>query len=509
SARSTAAAAPSPAGTTLESVAAPRGTAGYRRLGAGRGWERVVREDLAAAGRARVRRRTPLACFVQLTDTHITDVQHPLRFEFQRNGRPGAWRPQEALTVHGLVSLVERINSLSGGPATGAPLDFAVTTGDNTDNNCRAETEWFLTAMSGGRITPDTGDPARYEGVQDSGLPLYWHPEDPVRDLDKQHGFPRVDGLLDAARRRIVSPGLRLPWYSTVGNHDDLHGGHFASGGWLAETAVGDRKLYELSAAEGLALHRTVRAGGDVRGEGLRELLRTHARRMRTVTPDPSRAPLTTRQYAELHLDPAYTGPGPVGHGHTRESLEEGRLYYSFRAADGVTGISLDTTAPGGDYRGHVSAAQLRWLDRELTRHGDGPVVVFSHHCGDSITTGGAELLALLERHGNVVAWINGHSHRNRITPHRGFWEVTTASHVDHPQLARVIELTDNGDGTLSLFTTCVESAAPYAADPGDLSPAGLASLYRELAFNAPGRGTGLAGEPGDRNTELLLPRRR
>ncbi|GAA2389491.1 TIGR03767 family metallophosphoesterase [Streptomyces glaucosporus] len=500
--------APSPAGTTLESVAAPRGTGPYRRLGEGPGWDRVVRQDLAAADAGREDRRTVLASFVHLTDAHVTDVQHPVRFEYQRAGVPGAWRPHEALTVHGLVSLVERINGLRGGPATGAPLSFAMTTGDNTDNNCRAELEWFLTAMSGGRITPNTGDPRHYEGVQNSGLPLYWHPEDAVRDLDKRHGLPRVDGFLGAAIAQIASPGLAIPWYSTVGNHDDLHGGHYAAGPYLAEFAVGDRKLYSLPEAEAAALHETVRKGRDTRGRDLERLLRAHAREMRTVTPDPSRAPLTSREYAEAHLDPAYAGPGPAGHGYTREAVAEGRLYYGFRISENTIGISLDTTDPDGDYRGHVTASQLRWLDRELTRHDGDHVLVFSHHYSASVRTGGAELLALLERHGNVVAWINGHSHRNRITPHRGFWEITTASHVDHPQLARVIELTDNRDGTLSLFTTCVESAAPYAADPGDLSRTGLASLYRELAFNAPGRRTALAGGPGDRNTELLLRRR-
>ncbi|MGY1451778.1 TIGR03767 family metallophosphoesterase [Streptomyces sp. SS8] len=506
---STAPAAPSPAGTTLESTAAPRGPGGYRRLGEGRGWERVVREDLAAAGGAREDRRTTLACFVQLTDTHVTDVQHPLRFEYLRSGKPGAWRPQEALSVHGLVSMVERINSLRGGPATGAPLGFAITTGDNTDNNCRAETEWFLTAMSGGRITPNTGDPLRYEGVQNSGLPLYWHPEGGAEDTDRaRYGFPRLDGFLGAAIRRLTSPGLAIPWYSTVGNHDDLHGGHFAGGAHLADLSVGERKLYELPEAEAAALYRSVRKGRDTRGTALKELLRAHARRMRTVTPDPSRAPLTTREYAAAHLDPAYTGPGPAGHGYTRAALEEGRLYYSFRVADGVLGVSLDTTNPDGDWHGHLGAAQLRWLERELTRHSDDLVLVFSHHPSGSMTVGGAELTALLGRHANVTAWINGHSHRNRIEPQGHYWEITTASHVDHPQLARVVELTDNGDGTLSLFTTCVESAAPYAADPGDLSPAGLASLYRELAFNAPGRSTARAGRAGDRNTELLLRRR-
>ncbi|BFO21560.1 hypothetical protein SHKM778_79480 [Streptomyces sp. KM77-8] len=63
----------------------------------------------------------------------------------------------------------------------------------------------------------------------------------------------------------------------------------------------------------------------------------------------------------------------------------------------------------------------------------------------------------------------------------------------------------DNKDGTLSLFTTLVESAAPHRTDFTDLSQTGLAALYRELSFNAPGFRRDLAGTPGDRNTELLL----
>ena len=78
-------------------------------------------------------------------------------------------------------------------------------------------------------------------------------------------------------------------------------------------------------------------------------------------------------------------------------------------------------------------------------------------------------MLSLLGRQRNVLAWVNGHSHRNRITPHGSasggsFWEISTASHIDFPQLARVIELVDNKDGTISLFTTLIESAAPPMA---------------------------------------------
>jgi hypothetical protein len=119
---------------------------------------------------------------------------------------------------------------------------------------------------------------------------------------------------------------------------------------------------------------------------------------------------------------------------------------------------------------------------------------------------GGDELLAVLKKHRNVAAWINGHSHKNKILAHGTFWEVSTASHVDFPQLARVIELTDNHDGTLSLITTLVESAAPHRTDFADLSQTGLAALYRELAYNAPGASPGtLTGASGDRNVELLL----
>ena len=69
----------------------------------------------------------------------------------------------------------------------------------------------------------------------------------------------------------------------------------------------------------------------------------------------------------------------------------------------------------------------------------------------------------------------------------------------------RVRAAFDNKDGTLSVFTTLIESAAPHATDFTDLSQTGLAALYRELSYNAPGRRDTLTGKAGDRNTELVL----
>ncbi|MFG1865813.1 TIGR03767 family metallophosphoesterase [Microbispora bryophytorum] len=507
--------------TTVHTVAGPRGAGGYRRLSDGPGWRRVTRTELADAKKDRAERRTPLACFVQFTDLHITDVQNPQRYEFLRAGDMGSWRPQEALTAVGAVSLIEQVNTLHRGPATRAPIGFVMTTGDNTDNNSRIELEWFLTAMTGGRFTPNTGDPGAYEGVQNSGLGLYWQPDSGTRDIDKRAGFPHLDGFLEAAIREVSSPGLAVPWYSTVGNHDQLFGGAYSgAGGFFADLATGSRKLFDLPASEAGAVYRALRRG-DPTGASFRALWKRYRGRARTVTADERRAPLSPHAYIAAHLDPAYTGPGPVGHGYTRDNLDSGRLDYSFRIADGVVGISLDTTDRGGDYRGSVGTRQLAWLERTLKAHAGDTALIFSHHPSWAMTNlapnparphdrrhGGQELLAVLRKHRNVAAWINGHSHLNKIVPQGGFWEVSTASHVDYPQLARVVELADNHDGTLSLFTTLVESAAPHRTDFTDLSQGGLAALYRELSFNSPGMRSGLAGLPGDRNTELLLKRR-
>ncbi|MFG2094105.1 TIGR03767 family metallophosphoesterase [Streptomyces sp. NPDC048612] len=536
--------------TTLDTTARPVGTGGYRRLTSGPGWPLVVRGELAAAASGRQDRRTALACFLQFTDLHVVDVQSPLRTEFLRAGSPGSWRAQEALSVAGSVSLVEQANALGGGPHTGRPPAFVMSTGDNIDNHSMVELEWFLTLMSGGRITPNTGDPASFEGVQNSGLPLYWHPDDGLRDQDKKRGLPHLPGYLDAAMRPVVSPGLRMPWYSTPGNHDDLPGGCLApQDPVLTEYITGARKLFSVPDADVAAFARVLDSGDDPKSTVLKDILARNAARARTVTPDERRRMATPHEYLRAHLDPGFAGAGPVGHGYTDNHLDGDRMHYSFTVAEGVIGISIDTTYRSGHYEGSLGTEQLRWLERTLAAHSsrhydtdgrpvrnagadDAHILVFSHHHSPSMTRrpdaaraeetrhDGEEVIALLSRFPNVVAWINGHSHVNRVTPHahptaaRSFWEVNTASHVDYPQHARVVELADNHDGTLSLFTTLIESAAPHRTDFDDLSSVGLASLYRELSYNAPGlagmTGTvheAMAGTPADRNTELLLRR--
>ncbi|SDN07434.1 TIGR03767 family metallophosphoesterase [Actinacidiphila guanduensis] len=529
-----------PAGTTLEQAAQATGTGAYKRLAAGPGWPLVVRSELAPAGAGRDDRRTGLASFVQFTDLHLADTESPVRFEYLAKYIDSAHRPHEALTVRGAASLVDRVNSLSGGPYTGLPFSLVMATGDNTDNHELVELDWYLTVMSGGAITPGTGDPSRYEGVQNSGSALYWNPESSFQDDYKAAGFPQVPGFLSAAGRPFTATGLRTPWYTTVGNHDDSIEGTLPDLGLLNSLYTGGGKIEGVDDATAAKLADAIQHDPAAAVTLLLTLLEGGGP-VRQVTPDARRAPFTPEQFARAHLDPARTGAGPVGHGFTSAAASSGKLYYTFPVAPGVLGVSLDTTNRAGWADGSIGSAQLKWLesvlqtysthwydtDGNVVRRGsqDQLIVLFSHHT--STTMGntlpdpyhlldgrhtGTELVALAQRYPNVVAWVNGHTHANLITPHghavpeRSFWEINTASHVDFPQHARAVEIADNGDGTLSLFTTLLESAAPYATDFGSTTEPNLAALYRELSFNDPyATPAAKIGGSGDHNTELLL----
>ncbi len=535
--RTTASRALSTTGTTLEHVASAATSNGYRRLIAGPGYPLVVREDLFRARSGRDDTRTALASIVQFTDLHLIDAQSPMRFEFMVELDNSAFRPHEALGTHAAAQLVERVNRLGAGPFTGRPFDCVVSTGDNSDNNETIEMDWFLSVMSGGAITANTGSADTWEGVQTNGDELFYNPELGVHDRYKKAGFPRIDGYFERVMRPHSSPGLAVPWYSVFGNHDDSIGGTVPAE-WipLEELYTGATKFTGFtSAAANNALTAAFSKG---RPTGLgRDAV---ADRRWRVTPDERRRPFSPVDFVAAHLDSAATGPGPVGHGFTAESAATGNAYYTFPISPGVTGVALDSTNRAGFTHGSLGDGQFQWLDATLRagtsryydRAGDrishavedSYFVLFSHHTTGSMDNPlpdphnpselrhlGPEVVELVQRYPNVLAWVNGHTHSNAITAHagptpqRGFWEINTASHIEFPQQARVIDICDNRDGTLSLFTTLIESAAPYQASYSDGSQAALASLYREFAVNDLHYRAAHEGTPLDHNTELML----
>ena len=527
----------STSGTTLDQAAAALSSAGaYTRLTAGPGWPLVVRNDLAAPKSGRDDRRTALSAFVQFTDLHITDTESPVRFEYVHPYIGSAHRPQEALGTVATSALVERVNSVRSGPFTGRTFDFMVTTGDNTDNHELIELDWFLKVLNGGTVTPNSGNPNAYEGVQSSGNKQYWNPSIPLDDDYSKKGFPQLPGLLEAGIKSFTAPGLDIPWFCTFGNHDD------SVVGSLPEGIPGVESLYTGKykvIGQDESTVAKIAAAITKPGSSLPNLFGSGAT-IREITPDARRRPFSTGEFVRAHLDAANTGPGPHGHGFSDANADGKNVYYTFRIAPGITGISLDTTTQAGFADGSIGLAQYNWVEstlrsgsstyydffgRKVTKSvGDELFVLFSHHTSGTMDNTlpdfrhpfdprlkGDAFVALLQRFPNVLAWVNGHSHLNRITPHVGttaaqsFWEINTASHIDFPQHARIIEVADNHDGTLSLFTTLIEAQAPYAVDYAARTPQALASLYREISYNDLHASLSRVGAAADHNTELLL----
>ncbi|WP_022880865.1 TIGR03767 family metallophosphoesterase [Gryllotalpicola ginsengisoli] len=513
-------------GTTLAEVAAQAAGTGYRRLTAGPGYPLVVREELQPGASARAS-QTALASLVQLTDLHLADAQSPARFELFAASNGSAFRPQEALGTHGAARLIARVNSLARGPFGGRAFDCVVSTGDDTDNAETVELDWRFAVLNGGTITADTGSRERWEGVQTSDDELYYTPE--RRPAGRWAQFPELPGFFGRAVAPHTGDGLAVPWYAVFGNHDDSVSGSLPGlhTGWQDVYTGGVKFTGFVSDAANRALAQLWSSGATSEQAVAAVPVLAHPPALKPdwqVTPDERRRPFTRAEYLAAHLDPARTGPGPAGHGFTAEAVAADRGYYDFPIAPGVVGISLDSTNPAGLSHGSLDDAQFQWLGRTLAAHADAYVLVFSHHPSWSMDSplpdpvrpdaprhSGAEVLELLHRHPQVAAWINGHTHANHITPRRGsdarhsLWEINTASHTDFPQQARIVELVKNGDGTLSLFTTLIESDAPYQAPYDDGSQTSLASLYRELSFNDPHRNDGHAGRAEDRNAELLL----
>ena len=506
------------------------GKGGYVHLVSGPAEPHVVREDLgtkAKAGRAAT--RTSLAAFAQLTDIHLIDAQSPARVEYldRYNDGPGspllfgaAYRPHEMLTTHVADRIVTAVEQVGRGPVAGRPLDFVICTGDNNDNCQRNELRWHIDLLDGSTIRPDSGDTSKWEGVHDQDPTTYdvhyWHPDGTPSgkaddELRAQWGFPVVKGLLDAARRPFAAHGLKRRWYTCYGNHDGLVQGNFPQSFQLTNVATGPLKVVSLPLGVSPA---DIAKGDPTVGPALL------AAPARTVTADPGRRVINRTDTVKEHFT---TGGLPVGHGYTAANVAAGTAYYTFEIAPHVRGIVLDTVNANGESDGSIDQAQLTWLTARLLEAKDLIVLVFSHHTIATMSNQivsvdspsprvlGPAVRDLLLTYPNVVAWINGHTHVNRITPYTrasggGFWEVNTAAHVDWPAQARLLELIDNRDGTLSLFGTIIDAAAPLGYGGNLASSTGLASLARELAANDPQeRTSGRSGKIEDRNVELIV----
>ena len=501
------------------------GEDGVLRYGPGEPYE--VRTELSEAGVARERRRS-LVAFHQFADFQLLDEESPLRGEWQDSCpvplSTSAFRPQEALTLHTAASLIRAANRIDSSPLTDRPVDFVLHSGNAADNAQFNELRWFIDLMDGRQLQPDTGGPG-YEGVQ------------------SESPDPRYPDLLALAQLPFVPEGIRYPWYTAIGSRDVLVQGNFPPSDASSQIAVGDEKIIDISVKQKEEVCEDPALLLDPMTT--QEILADEGTEVRSVTPDPGRRLVSRREWMqELFNSPE--SPGPVGHGFNQQNLGDNVAYYVFEHGP-LAFIVLDTVNPAGFAAGSIDAEQLEWLTRQLTaRSGrfydddeklvegqgsDRLIVIASHHSLDRLNnplpdpSGDERVLGpafeeLLHRFPNVIAHVTSGGHANRITARpdplrRGgsYWEIGTGSPVDFPMRSRLLEVTDNRDGTISLFSTVYDLHAPI--DPGDardptsgdgVNEPQLAALARSLAAQDPQRDPDAAGvAASDRNAEMLL----
>ncbi len=417
----------------------------------------------------------------------------------------------------------------------------------------------------------DYDDPRKYTGVQDyddypgrAGDDSFYDPDEPER-YDNGN-WPKYTGLMDRAQKQFSAEGLKVPSYTAFGNHDNLVQGNEDANQGFEEIATGCIKPLTPNTSGLGSVPDNLVDGLPPFGDILTQanLLKLLASGDASLVPrDEQRQFVDKFQFKELHD----TGKQADEHGFRFVDGDEFKdsngtaSYYDFSPKKGVRYIVLDTVSEGGvtpqSSDGNLDDPQFKWLEDELARaqRRNELILVFGHHAASSSLTStvpdevpgpcvapeqddphnhdtnpgcdrdprastplhdGDDLIELFHEHPNVVTYVAGHSHENQIQGFKNkgggdFWEIKSPAVVEWPPQHRLLELMDNRDGTLSIFGTLLDFAAPVDAprssdDSSVFGDRTLASIGRTLTYNDPQQGPdGSQGARRDRNVELLL----
>lgn len=471
---------------------------------------------------------TTLLTFFTISDVHITDKESPAQVIYLSEnfpdpktpapqslplGNSSAYSAVMLTTTHVLDAAVQTINTLH----RTTPFDCGIALGDAANNTQRNELRWYIDVLDGKWISPSSGA----------------HVGDPAIDYQASYQAAGLD--------------KSIPWYQTVGNHDQFWMGSSPVTHALRKTYVGSTVLnmaVDQITSLPIDFSAVLNTGNDYMGlvDGLSpfgDIIHDGPRNTPpVVTPDPNRRSLALKQWMSEFRQ---TTTHPVGHGFTEKMIGDEFACYHFhpRAEVPIKVIVLDDTDKiSGGAAAALDSKRYNWLVKELDEgeRNDELMIICAHIPLRPYATPGSPnpiyplwslwspaspiaektLIDKLHTYKNLVLWLSGHVHRNTITPQLAddgdpeysFWEVETPSLRDFPQQFRRFEITRNANHTISIFALDVDLAlaAPIVGQPP--SPAWKSRSYaiasQQIYGNPIAQGPNVDPRTGVYNAELI-----
>jgi metallophosphoesterase (TIGR03768 family) len=403
--------------------------------------------------------------FFAMTDIHITDKETPAQgiYAGYKGGNPSAYSPDMLLTTQVLDAAVQTVNILH----QQKPFDFGIFLGDAINNNQYNELRWYIDVIDGKNINPDSS-------VKDDPVP---GPHNDYQDEYKAAGLDKT-----------------IPWYQTLGNHDQFWMGSNPPNDYIRQTLTGeyilnqgdnytdplalDRRGFYMGSIDGRTPY------GDVIGAGP---VKDFAEPPKVLAADPNRRALSRSEWMGEFFN---SSTSPKGHGFNQSDVPTGFACYSFEPKSDIPikvivldDTQKDTDPNVGPYAyASLDNARYDWLVNELdSGQAEGKLMIIAAHIpirnelpnssrlwSPLSSVSEQTLIEKLHTYPNLILWMSGHVHRNTVTalkssdpnhPELGFWEVETASLRDFPQQLRTFEIVRNSDNTVSIFTTDVDPA--------------------------------------------------
>jgi len=215
---------------------------------------------------------------------------------------------------------------------------------------------------------------------------------------------------------------------------------------------------------------------GDVIGAGL---VSDFNEAPKVLAADLNRHSLSTNEWMSEFFNSSSI---PVGHGFTQSNIDANFASYSFEPKSNLPlkVIVFDDTQSENDFNvnehGYVDNKSFDWLINELDKgQSEGKLMIISAHIpvyligyASHSPVSKEKLIAKLQTYPNLILWISGHLHKNKVVaykspdinhPEFGFWHVETASIKDFPQQFRTFNIVLNDDNTISIFAVNVNPA--------------------------------------------------